>query len=158
MGLLTSIREEWATNLTTHEASGAKAFFTPDAPLLPIPVITEKLGTIEQRINDGLTKTGLSVLIATVVAKGGRNQIPGRLSLANIIAAARVFEDPKSNQTGISASDCAEAIYWFTKQFKTAGGSPFSFVSIGLGKDPTRVCYDVVYSIDGDTSTRPSRT
>lgn len=157
-GLLVSIREDWGTFLGTDVASGAKAFFNPDAPGLPISIITEKLGTVEQRINAGLTKTGLSVMIATVVAKGGRNNIPGRLSFSNIIAVARCFEQPVTNRTGIGASDLAEAIFWFTRQFKTAGGSPMLFQAIALGNDPKRVCYDVLYTIDGDSSTPPART
>lgn len=159
MGLLSAIREDWGTFLRTDIASGARAFFSPDAPAVSIPVITEKLGTIEQRISDGLTATGLSVLIATVVASGARNQIPGKIAFEKVVAVARVFENPATNLTGITASDCAEKIFWVTRHFKTADGTPLQFEKIQLGTvDPKRICYDVFYNIDCSSSVQPVRT
>lgn len=157
MGLLTSIRESSATFLTTDVPSGASAYFTPALPLLPIIVITEKLGTVEDRINKGLTQTGVSVLIATVVASDAQNQLPDRLYFGKVLFVARCFENPKANLSKVACSDLAEATAFFLRKFKPFG-APMLFMSIGLGKDPTRLCYDVIFNVATGTMTTPVRS
>lgn len=144
-GILASIRESFAGFLQNDVASGAKAFFTENAK--PIPVFTEKLKSFEQAIADALTSTGLGVIVATVTASDAQSQWPDKIAFKTIKLLARVIEVPDSNDTGVAASDCAEAISQFARKFKF-NGSPLEFVSIALGSNPGTLCYDVTFTLE----------
>jgi hypothetical protein len=153
MGLLVDIRESWANYLLTDQASGSAGYFAA-APA--IPVFTEKLKTIDQAIQDAKTQIGLNVVIVTIVAKGGQNQQRG-LYFKSIKAVARVMENPKVNQTRVCASDCAEAIAWFTRKFNFASEFPLLLEDIALAPTPTGIAYDVLFNIEGSLNTAPIR-
>ena len=155
MGLLVDIRENWATFLGSDVASGAHAYFNPSAPAKPIGIFTEKLKTIEQSITEAQMKVGLNVVIVTVQAKGAMNQIQG-LYFGRILCVARIMENPKVNMTGVSASDCAEAVAWFTRKFSPEG-YVMEFQDIMLASHQTALAYDVLYTIEAGTTTPPAR-
>lgn len=141
-GILTTIREQFAEFLRSHEDSGAKDYFS-DQPKR-IEVFTEKLKSFEQSITDALTATGVAVIIATVTAKDAKVE-PGKIRFGKVSLVARCYESPDTNDTDVSASDIAEAIAEFAKSFRVFG-SPLAFQSITLGNDRVRLCYDVIFS------------
>jgi hypothetical protein len=151
-GMLSSVREEWATFLRENSDSGAAAYFGA-APA--IEIYTEKLKSIDQIVTDALKRLGLTVMIVTVVARDAKNQMAG-LAFGDVACVARVFENPKLNATGVSASDCAEAIAWFTRRFSFEG-QPLRLVEISLGDDPRALTYDVIFSLEAQRETAPTR-
>lgn len=158
MGLLVSIRESWAEFLrsnTEGEDGGPAAFFGA-APA--IPIYTEKLKTISQAITDAQTKIGLNIVIVTVTAREAQAQHPGELWFGKIAVVARVMENPKINHTGVCASDCAEAVAWYSKRFQLGGGFPLMFREIALAPHEGSLVYDVVFTLEAGTPTAPSRT
>lgn len=141
-GILTTTREALAEFLRSDVASGAKAFFTDHAK--PIGVFTEKLKSFEDKITAALTSTGIAAIVATPTAKDAKTE-PGKLRLGKTSVLIRVLESPNTNDTGVSASDLAEVIVEFVKDFRVLGTS-LAFSAITLGNDKTRLCYDVIFS------------
>ena len=169
-GLLVTLRESWANHLLGYDTLDAvagwtmtpRAFFAAEPA---IPVFTEKLNTIEQAVTNSLLKTGISVIVATVIARKCEPQQPGVLYYRDITAVARVIANPKTNMTGLEGSDIAEAIVWFTKKWNPPGGCTAKHEEIvigthGYGSPASRqqaVCWDVLYSLEGKAQTPPSR-
>jgi len=152
MGMLVTIRESWAHFLRTDVASGAHAYFSTH-PV--IPIYTEKLKTIDQSIIDALSGIGLSVVLVTVTAKDAQNQIGG-LYFNHIIGCARVLENPTVNDTGIAASDLAEAVAWFSRKFTPANGA-LKLQDIMLAQHPSALAYDVFFTMEAGITTPPRR-
>ena len=168
MGLLVNIRESWANFLATDAGSGAAAFFSPAAPALPISIFTEKLKTIEQNLTDAQTRRGMSVVIVTVSARGAQNQMrgisgtAGAIEFKKIMAVARVYEAPKTNSIGLSCSDVAEAVAWFTRKFTppSENRTIFALEDISLAPNsgrPDSLAYDVIYTVEGTLYQAPAR-
>lgn len=159
-GMLINLREKWATHISTDAAAWPSGpYFTVAPPAFTIPVFTEKLATLQQKITDGLLKTGLSVLIATVVAKKARNELPGFLAFEGIVAVAHVISTPNANPSQLAASDVAERIAWDTTKFKF-NGAPMRLLDLSLSRvnsAPGRVAYDVIYTVDTKTAEMPTR-
>jgi hypothetical protein len=163
MGLLTGIRESWAEwLLQTQELPGRAPGETIPGPAVyfgaapAIPIYTEKRKTLEGDLQTAASRIGLSVLIATVNARRAQNQQHG-LWFSGIHAVARVQEIPRTNITGVSASDCAEALAFFTRRFKFAGEFPMQLEEIALDGEGAGVVYDVIFTLEAGTLTPPTR-
>lgn len=157
MGLLVNLRESWAEFLrsSTNDKDGGPAAYFSAAPV--IPIYTEKLATINEAIEAAKRQLGLCVVVVTVTARQGQNQVPGQLYFKDIAIVARVMETPRTNRTGVSASDCAEAIAWFTRRFRGPEDTAMLFQDIALAAMPGGVAYDVIYAAEGGITSAPVR-
>jgi hypothetical protein len=153
-GLLTTLRENFAVFLSGDVASGATAYFTDAAK--PITVFTEKLKSFEQAITDALASTGLAVVVATATATEAQSQCPDLLAFNNVKLLVRVLENPAANDTGVSASDCAEVIAALARKFKF-NGSPLRLIEITLGDNPGALAYDVVFQLAAQATITATR-
>jgi hypothetical protein len=151
--------------------SGAKGYFSPAAPAVPISIYTEKLKTIFESIQEAQVKRGVGVIIATVSARGAVNNARSlsggkALEFKRIMAVARVYENPRMNQspagTGLACSDIAEAVAWYTTFFKPADESRMLFTLEDVSLSPNSgfkdcLAYDVIYKVEGTLWQAPAR-
>lgn len=158
-GLLSTIRANCLAKSLTLPYFTPLAEDPPDAVTKPITFYTEKLKSIEQLVNDTISRLGLSVMIATIVANDLQNQKEG-LFFNDIAVVFRVLENPKINATGVEASDCAEAILALFKGFEAFPGKFLRGLGAQLGSDPNPnvLVYDVLFSISAGTTTAPARS
>lgn len=60
--------------------------------------------------------------------------------------------------TGVCASDCAEAIAWFTRNFKVNSTSPMKLENILLAPVKEGVAYDVIFNLSTGLTSIPVRS
>lgn len=156
-GLLSTIQ----TACATHGA--AIPFFNPavadpvDTETPAVPFFYEQLKSVDQKINDVLLRLGLAVLVATVVATDARNSGQG-ITFKDIAVVFRVYESPTINASGVTCSDCAEAIAWHFKRFSPIQGAQLVLKGIALGQDPKNLVYDVLFTIEAAITAAPTRS
>jgi len=148
--MLTDIREGFAAHLRSQ------TYFSADPA---ITIFTEKLNTLENDLKNALSKWGLTVLVTSVIARKGKNQIPNALYFDEIAVIAHAQESPRLNKTGISCSDLAEAIAWYGKGFAPLGlnGGEMLFRDIVIGDHKSLLVYNVIFSLEGQIAIPPVR-
>ena len=147
--MLTEIRETFAAYLRDLD------YFTSPTQ---IPVFTEKLKTLENDLQKGLSNFGISALVMTATGKHAQNQVPRQLRFEDVKVLVSAIESPKVNiKSGVSASDLAEAIAWYGKGFSPLGDAGLLFEGIELGEHPTQLVYHVIFKLEGAIQSAPTR-
>ena len=122
-GLLAQLQAAAAAFLTAEPTLG-QPYFLPSAPAVVIPVFTEQVASLQQKINDGLMRTGLSILIRTVAGGAARNNVPDQLCFGDVSLVFMVGCTPNANPSGLDPSTVAEMIWWVMRKFKFNGVTP----------------------------------
>lgn len=120
-GILLALQEAAAVFLRTGDAP-SRAYFTEHP--LPIGIFTEQLATLQDEINKGLRRTGISVLVKTVTANKSLNHIPGKECYGDTVLAFLVGSTPNANPSGLHVLTVASKIVWVMKRFKFNGVAP----------------------------------
>lgn len=117
-GLFVRLQNAFAAFLRDDVASGARAFFTDAVPA--IPVLAEESGSLNDAINDGLKRTGMSIVVKAFTADGAMNNVPGKIGYAKVYLAVLVGYTPKRAQ-GLHGSTIAEKVVWVARKFAFEG-------------------------------------
>jgi len=120
-GTLIALQEAAAAFLRTGD-SAAKTYFTDTTPV--IGIFTEQLAALQQKIDEGLRRTGVSVLVRTVTASKANNAIPGKKGFGRVVLAFMVGCTPNVNPSGLHPATVAEKIVWVMGRFKFLGVTP----------------------------------
>lgn len=130
----------------------------------PIPVVTEKLGNIESRIDQAVAKIGACALVTTPIGDLASADNPG-LIFEPLDLVVRVFENvtinraPAGNYSKQPASWIALAVAWRLQAWTPAGfGGPVSLNGIALVDDPKgRLAYDIIGKLTLAIGEEPQR-
>lgn len=151
-GMLIALQEAAATFLRTGDTA-AKAYFTDTAPA--IGIYTEQLAALQQKIDEGLRRTGVSILVRTVTANKARNNVPGKIGYGRVMLAVLVGCTPNANPSGLHPATVAEKVVWCLKRFAFRGVTPQHEATDLLPKQSEdQVHYSVIFSLEelhGDT-------
>lgn len=155
-GTLIALQDAAAEFLRTGDTA-AKAYFTDATPA--IGIFTEQLAALQQKIDDGLRRTGISVLVRTVTASKARNNVPGKKGYGRVMLACMVGCTPNANPSGLHPATVAEKIVWVMGRFKFLHVTPeHESTELLPVQIPDQVHYAVLFSL-GDlfSSTEPTR-
>ena len=156
VGTLIGLQEAAADFVKTGDTA-SKAYFTDATPA--IGIFTEQLASLQQKIDDGLRRTGLSVLVRTVTAKRAKNNIAGKKGYGNVMLAFMIGCTPNANPSGIHPATVAEKIVWVMGRFKYLNVTPeHESTELLPVQIKDQVHYLVLFSL-GDlfSSTEPTR-
>ena len=117
-GALVRLQDDFTAFLQSDLPSGARAFFTDATPA--IPILTEEKGSLQDAINAGVRRTGMSVLVKAFTADGGQNQVAGKVGWDKVYLACLVGYTPKL-PGGIHGATIAEKIVWVAQHFRFEG-------------------------------------
>ena len=153
MSLLTEIQQQAGARLA------AQAFFA-DATK-PVPVLTEQLGDLQNRVQQSLGQLGIVCVVLTPTAKA-TNRDRVRPYFDQISVVVRTQENVTLNRaatgTGQPASLVAEAAAWFLHGFIPAGiGGTLFLEEIRLVADPRLLVYETAFTLQTGLRNKPVR-
>jgi hypothetical protein len=93
------------------------------AGLLPIPTFTARAGTLQDAINSGLGRTGMSVLVKAVSGEKARNNATDGIAYGETKLIFLTGCTPKANPCGLDPESVAEMIAWVMRKFSFRGSA-----------------------------------